>query len=133
MLLLVKVARDGTVADVAAEQVNMAVVASERTLAKMRDILARASVSTARTWTFAADHRRGQHPDSWTVRIPVNFALNHDPNAEAERYGRWRAFIPGPRQACRGTRLTRSSRPAAICCRKAASTWWTAPSAACAC
>ena len=38
VLLLVKVARDGTVADVAAEQVNMAVVASERTLAKMRDI-----------------------------------------------------------------------------------------------
>ncbi len=29
----------------------------------------------------------------------MNFALNHDPNAEAERYGRWRAFIPGPRQS----------------------------------
>ncbi len=100
VLLLVKVARDGTVADVAAEQVNMAVVASERTLAKMRDILARASVSTARTWTFkppttGEDSTR----DSWTVRIPVNFALNHDSNAEAERYGRWRAFIPGPRQS----------------------------------
>ncbi len=61
VLLLVKVARDGTVADGrrAGEHGCGRVRA---TLAKMRDILARASVSTARTWTFAADHRRGQHP-----------------------------------------------------------------------
>ncbi|WP_213977614.1 hypothetical protein, partial [Serratia marcescens] len=45
VLLLVKVARDGTVADVIAEQVNMTMVAPERIMAKMRDQLAKASIS----------------------------------------------------------------------------------------
>lgn len=104
VLLLVKVARDGTVADVIAEQVNMTVVAPERTLAKMRDILAKASVSGARKWTFVPPTTgEGSTRDFWTVRVPVNFALNSDTgsngNAQPERYGRWRAFIPGPRQA----------------------------------
>ena len=99
VLLAVKVARDGTVADVVAEQVNMTVVGPEQTMAKMRDILAKASVSSARKWTFippttGEDSAR----DSWTVRIPVNFALGNDRNARPERYGRWRTFIPGPRQ-----------------------------------
>ncbi|WP_295567235.1 energy transducer TonB [uncultured Stenotrophomonas sp.] len=99
VLLALKVARDGTVADVIAEQVNMTVVGPERTMAKMRDILAKASISSARGWTFnppttGEDSTR----DSWTVRIPVNFALGDDRNAGLERYGRWRAFIPGPRQ-----------------------------------
>lgn len=100
VLLAVKVARDGTVADVIAEQVNMTVVGPERLMAKMRDILAKASISSARGWTFnppttGEDSSR----DSWTVRVPVNFALGNDRNAGLERYGRWRAFIPGPRQA----------------------------------
>ena len=104
VLLLVKVARDGTVADVIAEQVNMTVVAPERTLAKMRDLLAKASTSGARKWTFIPP-TTGENStrDFWTVRVPVNFALNSDTgsngNAQPERYGRWRAYIPGPRQA----------------------------------
>ncbi|MBH1588360.1 energy transducer TonB [Stenotrophomonas maltophilia] len=104
VLLLVKVARDGTVADVIAEQVNMTVVAPERTLAKMRDLLAKASISGARKWTFVPP-TTGENStrDFWTVRVPVNFALNSDTgsngNAQPERYGRWRAYIPGPRQA----------------------------------
>jgi len=100
VLLMVKVARDGTVADVIAEQVNIAVVGPERAMAKMRDILAKASISSARSWTFnpPTTGESSTH-DSWTVRIPVSFALGNDRNAGQERYGRWRAFIPGPRQA----------------------------------
>ncbi|HDS1532685.1 TPA: energy transducer TonB [Stenotrophomonas maltophilia] len=99
VLLVVRIARDGTVADVVAEQVNMTVVGRERTLAKMREILAKAAVSSARKWTFKPPTTgEASTRDSWTVRIPVNFGLNDDPNG-AERYGRWRAFIPGPRQA----------------------------------
>jgi len=100
VMLVVKVARDGSVADVVAEQVNMTVVGPARTMAKMRDILAKASVSSARTWIFkppttGEDSTR----DSWTVRVPVDFSLGDDRNAGLERYGRWRAFIPGPRQS----------------------------------
>jgi hypothetical protein len=50
------------VADVVAEQVNMTVVDRRAALAKMRDILAKASVSSARKWTFKPPPRRGQHP-----------------------------------------------------------------------
>ncbi len=100
VLLLVKVARDGTVADVIAEQVNMTVVAPERAMARMRDILAKASISGARKWTFVPPTTgEDSTRDSWTVRVPVTFALNDNGNAQPERYGRWRAFIPGPRQA----------------------------------
>lgn len=100
VLLVVKIARDGTVADVVAEQVNMTVVARERTLAKMREMLAKAAVSSARTWTFNPPTTgEASTRDSWTVHIPVNFALGDDRNAGRERYGRWRTFIPGPRQA----------------------------------
>ena len=100
VLLLVKVARDGTVADVIAEQVNMTVVAPERTMARMRDIFAKASISAARKWTFSPPTTgEDSTRDSWTVRVPVTFALNNSDNGQPERYGRWRAFIPGPRQA----------------------------------
>ncbi|MCI1149756.1 energy transducer TonB [Stenotrophomonas maltophilia] len=100
VLLLVKVARDGTVADVIAEQVNMTVVAPERTMAKMRDLLAKASIGGARKWTFVPPTTGEDSTlDSWTVRVPVTFALNNSDNGQPERYGRWRAFIPGPRQA----------------------------------
>lgn len=100
VLLLVKVARDGTVADVIAEQVNMTVVAPERTMARMRDIFAKASISAARKWTFSPPTTgEDSTRDSRTVRVPVTFALNNSDNGQPERYGRWRAFIPGPRQA----------------------------------
>lgn len=99
VLLLIKVARDGTVADVIAEQVNMTVAGPERTMVKLREVLAKASISNARKWTFnpptsGEDLTR----ESWTVRVPVSFAFSDDRNAAVERNGRWRAFIPGPRQ-----------------------------------
>lgn len=98
VLLIVKIARDGTVADVVAEQVNMTVVGPQRTLAKMREILAKAAVGNARRWTFNPPTTgEDSNRDSWTVRVPVNFGLNDDPNSQ-ERFGRWRAFIPGPKQ-----------------------------------
>ena len=78
----------------------MTVVAPERAMARMRDILAKASISGARKWTFVPPTTgEDSTRDSWTVRVPVTFALNDNGNAQPERYGRWRAFIPGPRQA----------------------------------
>lgn len=99
VVLVIKVARDGTVADVVAEQVNMTVAGPERTMAKLRDVLAKASINTARKWTFipptsGEDVAR----EFWSVRVPVSYAFSDDHNAAVERNGRWRAFIPGPRQ-----------------------------------
>lgn len=93
--LLVKVGRDGKVADVVAERTNLTVVAPERQMQMLRDVLAKASVSTARSWTFSIP-TTGEYKDEefWTVRVPVNYAFD----SRSERYGRWSAYIPGPRQ-----------------------------------
>jgi len=95
VLLLVKVGRDGKVADVIAEQTNLTVVGSERAMNQLRDVLAKASVRNARDWTFNPPTTgEDKDRDFWTVRVPVNYSFDK----QSERYGRWAAYIPGPRQ-----------------------------------
>ncbi len=95
VMLLVKVGRDGKVADVIAEQTNLTVVGPERTMNQLRDVLAKASVRSAREWTFNPPTTgEGKDRDFWTVRVPVNYFFDK----QSERYGRWTAYIPGPRQ-----------------------------------
>ncbi|CAH0150994.1 energy transducer TonB [Stenotrophomonas lactitubi] len=100
VLLLVKVARDGTVADVVAEQVNMGVVAPERTMQQLRDLFAKASITAARKWTFAPP-TTGEDKDraDWTIRVPVSYSISKDLKSRSETYGTWKPFIPGPRQS----------------------------------
>ena len=99
VMLVIKVARDGTVADAIAEQVNMTVAGPERTMAKLRDVLAKASIKSARTWTFnPPTSGEDVAKEFWSVRVPVSYVLSDDRNAAFERNGRWRAFIPGPKQ-----------------------------------
>mgnify|MGYP003362032230 CR=1 FL=1 len=95
VMLLVKVGRDGKVADVIAEQTNLTVVGPERTMNQLRDVLAKASVRSAREWTFNPPTTgEDKDRDFWTVRVPVNYFFDK----QSERYGRWTAYIPGPRQ-----------------------------------
>jgi hypothetical protein len=95
VLLLVQVGRDGKVLDVATEQVNLRVIANEAIMRKMRDKLARVSMGAARKWTFKAPSTGNEKDEaSWTVRVPVRFSFGD----EVDRYGRWDAYIPGPRQ-----------------------------------
>lgn len=98
-MLLLKIDRTGAVVDAIAEQVNMTVAGSGPAMDRLRGILAKASIAAARKWTFrppttGADAQR----DSWTVRVPVRYALGDQRTDEAASYGRWQAFIPGPRQ-----------------------------------
>lgn len=95
VLLLVHVGRDGKVLDVATKQVNLRVIANEASMRKMRDKLARVSMGAARKWTFRIPTSGDQKDDaSWTIQVPVRFSFGD----ERERYGRWDAYIPGPRQ-----------------------------------
>jgi hypothetical protein len=95
VLLLVQVGRDGKVLDVATEQVNLRVIANEAIMRKMRDKLARVSMGAARKWSFKAPSTGNEKDEaSWTVRVPVRFSFGD----EVDRYGRWDAYIPGPRQ-----------------------------------
>lgn len=96
VLMMVKVARDGTVADVFTEQVNLRVVGKERQMHAMREALARASESAARTWTFRPPTTgAAKDADSWNVRVPVRFSMGE---SRMEHYGVWEAYIPGPHE-----------------------------------
>ena len=95
VILLIQVGRDGNALDVATEQVKLRVIANEANMRKMRDKLSRVAMGAARKWTFRIP-TTGEYRNeaSWTIRVPVRFSFGDD----AERYGRWDAYIPGPRQ-----------------------------------
>ncbi|WP_312325813.1 energy transducer TonB [Stenotrophomonas sp.] len=96
VLMLLKIARDGSVADVFTEQVNLRVVGKERQMSAMRASLARASEAAARTWTFRPPTTgAAKDAESWNVRVPVRYAMGEP---RMERYGEWEAYIPGPHE-----------------------------------
>ncbi|MCW8807576.1 MAG: energy transducer TonB [Rhodanobacter sp.] len=102
VLLAVKIDRNGSVEDVAAEQVNLFVRANVRTMWKGRHELARAAVIAVRTWTFGPQ-TAGIHGaySSRIVPIPVKFclyALGSDSHPCKDGYGEWQDYLPGPRE-----------------------------------
>lgn len=92
--LLLKIGRDGTVADVAVEQVNLRVIASESQMRLFRERFARAAIGAAETWTFNPPTRgEAAGQPHWVVRVPVDFDFR-----EKRPYGQWEAYVPGPRE-----------------------------------
>jgi hypothetical protein len=96
--LLVRTGRDGKVIDAVAEQVNLEVVASEKEMERWRRRLADTSIRQAARWSFIPP-TEGQEArfDHWVLRVPVVFSLD-DPRDRKTAYGRWQAYVPGPRQ-----------------------------------
>lgn len=94
--LIVQVGRDGRVANVDAEQVNLRVIGNERQMVLLRKQFSDAAVRAARTWTFAVPSTgETANDDLWLVRVPVQFSLDGD--AREPKEGDWDAYIPGPR------------------------------------
>ncbi|QDH71328.1 energy transducer TonB [Marilutibacter alkalisoli] len=91
--LLIKVARDGEVLDVAPEQVNLRVVANERQLQRFRDTLAQNAIGAARRWQFNPPVKPDDSP-YWVVRVPVDYVA---PGHRVPKYGEWYSYVPGPR------------------------------------
>lgn len=99
--LLLKIDRDGSVADLVAEQVNLRVVGSENEMRRMRDVLSRSALQAAREWKFGVPSQ-GESADQpfWVVRVPVNYSLQRDDFSKDEST-RWLSYVPGPRQQVR--------------------------------
>ena len=94
--LALKVGRDGRVDESIVEQVNLTFVASENEMAHWRENLSRNAVAAAKDWSFHPPVTGSSADDSyWVVRVPVSYSLG-GPERE---YGKWRAYVPGPRQA----------------------------------
>lgn len=97
--LIVRIGRDGKVADVSAEQVNLAVLASDSELRRWREILADASIQAAREWTYnppvSGPHANDEY---WIARVPVNFSLHQIGKPDTNHYGQWQGYVPGPKE-----------------------------------
>lgn len=93
--LVLQVGADGKVAEVVAEQVNLRIVASEIEMNRWRSVLAKNAMAKARQWTFRPP-QHGELADDghWSVRVPVAYSFER----ATHEYGRWLAYIPGPRQ-----------------------------------
>lgn len=94
--LLLRVKRDGTVADVFTEQVNLTSVGNAQQMEIIRNRLSQATMRVARGWTFSLpeDALTGER-EYWVVRVPVAFEL---PGDRAASYGEWSAYLPGPKR-----------------------------------
>jgi hypothetical protein len=97
--LVLRVGRQGQVEDAAAEQVNLAVIASDQALRQWRTILARSALSAARKWTFnipsTGEYRNKAH---WIARVPVQYSLSQRDQPRVDHYGKWQSYLPGPKE-----------------------------------
>jgi hypothetical protein len=98
--VVLKVGRDGRVADVLVEQVNLRVSGDPETMDRVRNRMSAAVLKAARRWTFTPPTTGPTVDDPhWLVRVPVEFTVVGRDRTEAESYGRWVAYVPGPRQS----------------------------------
>lgn len=98
--LLLRVGHDGQVTDASAEQVNLSVVASDSDLRLWRKILADASLDAAKQWTYNTPTSGPRaKEDAWIVRVPVAFRLHTYRASTDDDYGKWQAYVPGPKEA----------------------------------
>jgi hypothetical protein len=93
VFVAVRIDHEGRVIDAVAQQVNLRHLDGEREMAKWREVLARPTVSRARTWTFRTP-TTGPDVPYFTAIIPVDYSLG-DPSTRA--YGKWQTYVPGPR------------------------------------
>ncbi len=97
--LLVKVARDGTVEDAYAEQVNLTFLSSEADQRRFRELFAKNAVAAAKRWQFRVP-TEGEQADApfWSVRVPVTYTLGDAGRRPQDDYGQWSSYVSGPRE-----------------------------------
>lgn len=100
VFLVLRIQRDGTVGDVAAEQVNLDQTGSEGILRQWRDVLAESSIRDARKWAFNPP-TTGPHKDDdgWIIRVPISYHLQETGQTEKPKAGAWEVYSPGPKQS----------------------------------
>lgn len=92
--LVLQVDRQGRVADIAVEQVNLRIAGTAREMSHMRDMLAEPARRAARKWTFQVPTTGASAAQAfWTIRVPVDYSLEGDSRAA---YGQWDIYLPGP-------------------------------------
>ncbi|WP_266172146.1 energy transducer TonB [Dyella subtropica] len=97
--LLLRIDRDGKVADVSAEQVNLTVADDDNGMRVWRRVLADASIRAAREWTFNTPTSGPRVKDDyWIARVPVSYQVQAAGTRVPDDYGHWQGYIPGPKE-----------------------------------
>lgn len=99
--VLLKVGRDGKVADAVAEQVDLRLVATNGKMAWCRRVLADAALYALKQDTFDLPTAgKDVNRSFWVARIPVDFMLDGDTRVAVREaaYGQWQVYVPGPVQ-----------------------------------
>ena len=96
VFLVLRIQRDGTVGDAAAEQVNLDHTGSEGVLRQLRNALAESSVRVARKWVFNPPAGPHKYDDSWIIRMPITYKLQTD-QTRGPRDLAWQVYSPGPK------------------------------------
>lgn len=100
--VLLKVGRDGNVADAVAEQVNLRVVPSSNSeMVWCQRVLADAALYAMKRDRFNLPTvGKDVNRPFWVARVPVTFTLNGDTRVAVREaaYGHWQAYVPGPVQ-----------------------------------
>ncbi|MGH8184853.1 MAG: energy transducer TonB [Rhodanobacteraceae bacterium] len=98
--LVLEVDRQGRVAQVAVEQVDLREIADGATLGRWRRELGDVSLAAARKWTFQVPQAgSGEGWNHWIVFVPVNYAIDvfgQKKKIGEPDYGQWDAYVPGP-------------------------------------
>jgi hypothetical protein len=97
--LLLRVGRDGKVADASVEQVNLGVAGSDTEMRVWRNVLANPALRVAKDWTFNLP-TQGTHRNDpeYVTRVPITYRLNRGITRD-DRYGTWEVYVPGPKEA----------------------------------
>ena len=94
--LIVRIAGDGSVVDVVAEQVNLRLIASEMEMKNWRTVLSKSAKVAAKQWRFTLPTKGDSaNQPYWTARVPVDFRFS---DSKPAGYGEWEAYVPGPKQ-----------------------------------
>lgn len=98
--LIMDINKQGQVTNIAAQQVNLRVKGSSNQMKKSRRMLAKSATSTARGWTFDIPTSGPlAQRDHWIVRYPITYRLSSSPSKLKSEYGRWVAYMPGPKKS----------------------------------
>jgi len=95
--VVLKVNREGRVANAAVRQIDLRKIGDEGDLKSWRFALTRASLAAVRDWIFNIPTTGDEaNSDAWVVTIQINYLLNGI--TPPLTYGHWDVYVPGPVQ-----------------------------------
>lgn len=96
VITVVRIGRDGRVADAIVEQTNLDQLGTSKAMARWRRDFEATALARLKHWAFVTPTAGPEAAASyWTVRIPVTYRSG---SAQTRGPGAWESYVPGPRR-----------------------------------